>query len=481
MSMSEPLWTSQDAASATGGNTGGAWFADGVAVDSRDVIMGDLFVARMGSHADGHDHVAQALANGATGAMVSRPPKGVDGDDPRLLHVIDTQAALTALADTARARSDARVIAITGSAGKTGVKEALRQALARVGAVHASMRSFNNHVGVPLSLARMPRKTDFGVFEIGTGGPGEIGPLTQSVRPDLAILTTVGEAHIGEFPDADALAAEKSAIFSGLQSGGAAIVGLDHPHAETCLDAARRHAGRVLTVSLEREDADIRPLSLRPRPGGRHDLAIRTPRGRLDLSLAAPGRHWAYSSLLVLAALEALAVDMGNAALALAGMQPLPGRGRQFLLSPDSGAPVRLIDDSYNANPLSMAAAFDSMAELAPQPGRRLAVVADMAELGDDTQSRARHLALAPRLRAAGLDMVICIGEHSRAMADAAAIPAITCENAKAAERALIDALMPGDAVLVKGANRAQLGGLVAALRRRFPLAEAPAILAATG
>lgn len=479
--MTEPLWTSQEIAFATGGESRAPWFADGLATDSRDIIPGDLFLARAGEQADGHDHVAQALANGATGALVDRPPKGVDAHDPRLLLVGNTDKALTALARTARARSTARIVAITGSAGKTSVKEALRQALARAGSVHASIRSFNNHVGLPLSLARMPRRHDFGVFEIGTGGPGEIAPLAQIAHPDIAILTTVGAAHIGKFPDTRALAAEKTKIFSGLRSGGTAIVGLDHPHAGRCLDVARRRAARVLTVSLTRKDADVHPLALQAGPGGVHRMTVSTSRGRLDLSLDAPGRHWAYASLLVLAALEALDVDMANAALALAEMQPLPGRGRQVLLNLGGSAPIRLIDESYNANPLSMAAAFDTMAALSPDTVRRLAVLADMAELGDEAETRAGHLALVPKLRAAKLSMVFCLGPHSRALAEAANIPAIVCSDIGDAECKLVDILKPGDAIMVKGANRAGLAGLVAALRRKFPLAMAPSQFRATG
>jgi len=461
MSPVEPLWTVAETAEATGGRTRGGWVAEGVAVDSRTVVPGDLFVALRGGRSDGHRHVAEALEAGAAGALVARTPEGVGADDPRLMYVDDTQAALAALARAARRRMRGPVIAVTGSAGKTSVKEALRCALGRSGLSHASRRSFNNHVGVPLSLARMPRTARFGVFELGMNAPGEIGPLARMVGPDVAIVTTVGAAHRAAFASETEIAEAKAEIFSGLAPGGTAIVTLDHPHAGLLIDRAQAHGPRLRTVSLQAEEADIRPLRLSMQEQV-SCLTVRLGDLTAAVKVGAPGRHWVLNALLVLAAVEAVGGDIALAGLALSDLAVPAGRGVRHRLPLGDGSYL-LIDDAYNANPLSLAAAFETLGRCRPGPGgRRIAVLADMRELG--VSSRQLHLDLAPVLGQEGVAQVLSIGGHTAAMAEAAGVPALACADVDGAFRELKRILRPGDAVLVKGANRAGLDRLVEAL-----------------
>jgi len=463
MRVSEPLWTAGEVAAATGGATVGHWFAEGVAVDSRAVVPGDLFIALAGSVRDGHDHVADALANGAAGAVVAREVTGIAVNDPRLVHVADTQAALAALAERGRSRMQGPVAAITGSAGKTSVKDALRRAVGRDCLAHASERSFNNHVGVPLSLARMPRAARFAVLELGMNAPGEIAPLSRAVHPDVAVVTTVGPAHLGGFESEAAIAEEKAAIFDGMADGGTAVLNIDHAHADLLLARARERGLQVVTVSMEREDADVRPLRL----AMHGEVSCMTARvGALTavVKIGAPGRHWVMNALLVLATVQALNGDVALAGLALSDIRVPAGRGAQRWLHLVRGS-VRLIDDAYNANPVSMTAALEILRGCQPEgAGRRIAVLADMEELGEATQHL--HEALAPALQAAGVAEMIAVGENMAALAAAAGVPATACADADAALAALTDRLQPGDVVLVKGANRAGLSAVVEGLER---------------
>ena len=462
MTYTQPLWTSDEIAKGVGERAAGRWVAEGVAVDSREVVPGDLFVALPGSLHDGHDFVARALAAGAAGALVERSPQGVVEDDPRLIRVESTQAALRALGAAARERMTGKVIAVTGSVGKTSVKDALKQALGRSAASHAGLRSFNNHVGLPLSLARMPRDARYGIFELGMNAPGEIAPLSELVRPDVAVITTVGAAHAGAFASEAEIAEEKAGIFAGLAPGGTAILNIDHPHAALLRDRAGQAGAEIVTVSMTDETADVHPLRL-----VLHDevscLTARLGEQVAAIKVGVPGRHWVMNALLVLAAARAAGGDLALAGLALGDLRIPDGRGTRHWV-PVPGGSVRLIDDAYNANPLSMAAAFASLRACRPEPGgRRIAVLADMAELGE--RSRQLHLDLAASLKAAEVAEVIAIGEHTRAMADAAGIPATACADIATALERLRHNLRPGDVVLVKGANRAGLGQLVASLR----------------
>lgn len=473
MNPTEPLWTAREIATACEGHGTGRWFADGIAIDSRETLPGDLFVALPGGAHDGHDFIADALAAGATGVLASHLPDGFAADDPRFVLVRDTTEALRALAAAARYRMRGGVIAVTGSAGKTSVKEMLRLALGREALAHASARSFNNHVGAPLSLARMPRSARHAIFELGMNAPGEIGPLSRMVAPDVAVITNVGAAHAAAFEDERAIARAKAEIFEGLAPGATAVIGIDHDHGDFLLAEARARGMRTLSVSLDREDADIRPLRL-VAMAELSCMTVDLAGLRAIVKIGAPGRHQAMNGLLALAAVKAAGGDVGLAGLALAGFRAPAGRGLRRRIAVRDGSYL-LIDDSYNASPPSMAAAFRTLAELPPEPGgRRFAVLANMAELGAGT--RRLHLALAADLVAAGIEEVLAIGPEIAALAEAAGIPCLPCENAAAATVALGRRLRAGDTVLVKGANRAGLAEVVHGLTRAESRADRRAV-----
>jgi len=463
MTYTEPLWTAREIVAAANGRTAGRWTVEGIAIDSRETVAGDLFIALPGTSSDGHDFAARALGAGAAAAMVERTPCGVAADDPRLLYVESTRDALEALAVAARSRMTGRIIAVTGSAGKTSVKEALRLALGRTAPSHAGLRSFNNHVGVPLSLARMPREARFAVLELGMNAPGEISPLSRLVRPDVAVVTTVGSAHAGAFDSETAIAEEKAGIFDGLAPGGKAVLNTDHSHADLLKSRACEAGAELVTVSMTDEQADVCPLRL-----ALHDevscLTARLAGQVVAVKVGAPGRHWVMNALLVLAAVRAAGGDLALGGLALGDIGVLEGRGRRYWVTIPGGS-IRLIDDAYNANPLSMAAAFESLRTCRPDSGgRRLVMLADMEELGP--RARELHLALAPALRTAGVAQAVVLGPLSEAMAAAAEVPVVRCTDVADAYAMLTQYLTPGDVLLVKGANRARLCELVTALRR---------------
>jgi UDP-N-acetylmuramoyl-tripeptide--D-alanyl-D-alanine ligase len=463
--MSAALWTAAEVAQAVGGrNQGGAWLANGVVTDSRTVTNGDLFVALKGAAQDGHDHVAGALAAGAAAALVSHVPPNV-GADANLMVVDDTLAALGRLGRAARARTAAKIAAITGSVGKTGTKEALRLVLADQGATHASVSSYNNHVGVPLSLARMPAGSAYGVFEIGMNHAGEISPLTQMVRPDVAIITTVEAVHVENFPDGgiDGVAAAKAEIFDGA-AGGVAVLNHDNRFFEF-LSGRARAAGvtRVASFGADREaDAHVSSID--------EDASGSTVSATIDgvaiiYRVGAPGRHWAFNSLAVLLAVDCLGADVGRAAAALAGFSPPKGRGARLTVLRDDGSFV-LIDDSYNASPPSMKAAFAVLsASKTGSGGRRIAVLGDMLELGPE--SPRLHADLARPLIEAHIDQVFCCGSNMRLLHDA--LPAAMRGEHAADSRALLPfvnaAVRSGDVVLVKGSLGSRMGLIVDALR----------------
>ncbi len=455
-----PLWTPQDLAGQFRVAEQAAWHATGVATDSREITPGDLFVALAGAEADGHAYVAHALASGAAAALVHRLPPELADDDPRLVFCNDSFEGLRALARLARARTQARLIAVTGSAGKTGTVRVLDQALRRTGLTHASVRSFNNHVGVPLTLARMHPDARFGVFEIGMNAPGEIDRLTALVRPHVALVTSIGAAHIAAFDDLAGIAQEKAAIYGHLAPGGAALVNLDTSHASHLLARARcAGAERLITCSLQDDDADIFPFRLAWQGDGTA-MAVRLMRSRVAVRVGVPGHAWAGNALMILAAVEAAGGDVVQAGLALAGLKPGPGRGRRTRLVLPGGT-VTLHDHSYNANPLSLTAALGMLAA-EPRAGRRIAVLADMRELG--ARAEALHRDCAPALTAAGIDQVLALGPMSAMMADAAGLPAQIIASPEDGAAHLLRAACEGDQILVKGANAAGLGRLVARL-----------------
>jgi len=462
------LWTAQDAAAATGGrNTGGAWQANGVSIDSRTVAAGDLFVALAGPKFDGHDYVASALARGGAAAVVAKHPPKVEAD-AKLLLVADTQAALEALGRAARARAQGRIIAITGSVGKTGTKEALRTVLSHQARAFASSGSLNNHWGVPLSLSRMPADSEYGVFELGMNHPGEIDALVRMVRPHVAVITTIEPAHLGFFPSVEAIADAKAEIFRGVERGGAAVLYRDNPHYARLARAAQDCGITRIIGFGAHSEAAVRLVNYEL-----HDNSSTVTASVIgeviDYTVGIAGKHWIMNSLAVLAAVRAAGGDAVAAATALAGLAPLAGRGQRHRLAA-AGGNITLIDESYNASPASMRAAFAVLGSTAPEAGgRRIAVLGDMLELGDE--SPRLHAALAQPLLDADVDLVFTLGNEMRALDDA--LPPARrgghADDVAELTRLLERRLRAGDVVTVKGSHGSKLYELVAALLATKP------------
>ena len=456
MRADRPLWTAAAIAAATGGTASTDFGANGVAFDSREVGPGDLFVALSGEATDGHRFVAQAFAQGAAGVIVSMP---VDG--PHVL-VDDTTVALNLLATAARARTASRIIGVTGSVGKTGTKEALYAALDRIthGHAHRSVKSYNNHTGVPLSLARMPANAQAAVFEMGMNHAGELSQLTRLVRPEVAIVTTIAPAHTEFFTGEDAIARAKGEIFEGLVEGGIAIVPYDSPHRDTLIAAARPHAAKIVTFGL-RDGADVRAIEHVRLSGGDSFVTARLGTREVSYTLAPPGEHWVANSLAVMAAVDAIGGDLGVAGLALADLAGLAGRGARRKLTL-AGGEALLIDESYNANPASMRATLKVLA--AERADRRIAVLGEMRELGES--SDAYHAALAVPIDEAGVSRAVLVGRGMLPLAKAleGRVETVHVPDAAAAAQVLSDLVAPGDAVLVKGSNGVGLARVVADL-----------------
>lgn len=462
------LWDAAAIAAATGGVASGEFQCAGVETDSRDARNGDLFVALKGEEMDGHRFIDAAFANGAAAALVDRPI-----DHPHIL-VRDTTEALKALAGAARARTTARIIGVTGSVGKTGVKEALFAALERAsrGQAHRSTRSYNNHVGVPLSLARMPARSRFAVFEMGMNHAGEIDALTRQVRPHVAVITTIAPAHIENLGSMEAIADAKAEIFAGLEPGGTAVIPADSEHFAR-LEAAAKAAGASFVSFGRARDATLRLLDAIPSANGGSLVTCEHPRGRLCYTVAEPGEHWIVNSLAVMAAVLAAGGDLAAAGLSLAEMGGLKGRGARHRVAA-AGGHALLIDESYNANPASMRA---TLAALGQTPaGRRVAVLGAMKELGDF--GPAFHAQLAEPIVAAGIDHLVLVGEEmaplARDLGKAGAAGLgfsgsfTHAANAGEAIGALEEfGLIAGDAILVKGSNSVGLGRVVDHFARR--------------
>jgi UDP-N-acetylmuramoyl-tripeptide--D-alanyl-D-alanine ligase len=448
-----PLWTSDEIEAATGGRASASFEATGVTFDSREVQPGDLFVAMPGTVYDGHKFVAGAFAAGAAGAIVSQP---VDG--PHVL-VEDTARALEALGRASRERSRACIVGVTGSVGKTSTKEALFAALDRIssGKAHRSVKSYNNHTGVPLSLARMPREALFAVLEMGMNNAGEIAALTRQVRPHLALITAIAPAHIENLGSEEAIADAKAEIFEGLEPGGTAIIPNATPHRDRLVKAARRHAENIITFG--RGDADVHALhAVRSSDGGSLISAALLER-ELTFTISQRGEHWVSNALAVLAAVESLGLDVAVAGLALADLGGLKGRGERHQIHVDGGE-ILLIDESYNANPASMAATLKSLgSEIGIE--RRIAVLGPMRELGE--HSGALHAGLAPSVLDAHVDRLILIGDEMRPLAEKVVgkVGVDLTDSVDQAADALLSMLRAGDAVLVKASNSVGLARLV--------------------
>jgi UDP-N-acetylmuramoyl-tripeptide--D-alanyl-D-alanine ligase len=457
------LWTAAEIAAATGGTARHHFAASGVEMDSRDVKPGDVFIALQGEAMDGHRFVDAAFAKGAVAAIVDRPVAG-----PHVL-VADTTAALHALAHAARDRAvDAVRIAVTGSVGKTGMKEAIFACLDRAsrGAAHRSVRSYNNHVGVPLSLARLPARAKIGVFEVGMNHAGEIAPLGAHARPHVALITTIAPAHIENLGSLAAIADEKAQIFAGLVEGGVAIIPADSEWAERMVGHARACGAKVVTFGRA-TNADVRLLDAIPAAGGGSLVTADLGDRRICYTIAEPGEHWIVNSLGVIAAVRAAGGDLASAGLALAELGGMKGRGARHTIPAASGTAL-LIDESYNANPASMRATLKALA--ATPATRRIAVLGAMKELGDFSDGF--HRQLAEPIVDAGMCHAILVGPEMRALAEelgklrdhplGKALTFAHCEGPAEAITALGQfGLANGDAVLVKGSNSVGLGRLV--------------------
>jgi UDP-N-acetylmuramoyl-tripeptide--D-alanyl-D-alanine ligase len=456
------LWTSEEAALATAGLVEGPWRAFGVSIDSRTIGPGDLFVALKGPSFDGHHFVADALGRGAAGAVIAHRPPGLDAGAP-LLVVVDTLAALRDLGRVARARSEARVVGVTGSVGKTGVKEALRLVLGRQAVTHASLGSLNNHWGVPLSLARMAPWAGFAVFEMGMNHAGEIAPLTRQIRPHVCAITTVEAVHLENFPCVEAIADAKAEIFRGSRPDGTAVLNRDNAHFER-LRRRALEAGIGRTISFGRSSkSDVCLREAKEDPLGA-TVEAEVLGTRLVYRIGITGSHWVTNSLCVLASVQALGADVGAAAAALADFLPPKGRGLRTRVALPQGC-FELIDDSYNASPPSMAASFQVLGRSRPgNGGRRIAVLGDMLELGE--KSPELHAGLARHLIENGVDLVYTAGpmmEHLRA-ALPAAMRAAHGANSSALAPEVAAAVRPGDVLTVKGSAGSRMRTVVEAL-----------------
>jgi len=461
--MSEtPLWTSAEIATATGGAVhGGAFHVNDLSIDSRSLKPGDLFVALNGER-DGAEFAPAAFAAGAAAVLTARPVQG----GPYIL-ADDALAALERLAAAARDRSPARRAAVTGSVGKTSVTQAIAAGIALAGRSHAPIKSFNNHIGVPLTLARMPAATERAVFELGMNHAEEIRPLSRLVRPEVALITTVGAVHTENFPDGEVgVAHAKAEIFDGLAPGGTAILNADDGWLPLLSDAAKANGARIVTFG-HGADCDAQLIAFDHGDQAGAVVAARLHGRPLRFPIAQTGVHWGPNSLAALLALEALDVPLESALSALAAFAPLPGRGADRRLAM-AGGEIVVIDESYNANPLSMTAALKSLGAHRALDhrigGRRVAVLTDMLELGPEAP--ARHGALAPVIAEAGVDLVFCAGPLMHALWTA--LPAshrgAYAQTPQELAQTLIAGLRPGDVVMIKGSNGSKASLIVSAL-----------------
>lgn len=456
------LWSANDAAAATNGKISGSWTANGVSIDTRTIQRDDIFVALTGESRDGHAFVADALDKGASVALVSRP---LDGIDPaRLLIVADTLHGLEALGAAARARTGAKIAAVTGSAGKTSTKEALRLVLGQQGATHASEASYNNLWGVPLTLARMPAASRYGIFEIGMNHEGEIRPLVKQVKPDAAIVTTVEAVHLEHFASVEAIAAAKAEIFEGLKPGGIAVINADNPHAPRLAAAANAMGARVWTFGEAGGEAQLISLSLGDTSS---EVEAEILGETVRFTYGAPGRHFAQNALGLLLLVKALGADVQAAAAALRAVRAVKGRGERHTIAIEGGS-FDLIDESYNANPASMAAALALLAQSKPGPhGRRIAVLGDMLELGP--QGPEMHAAIGASLSPPGCNLVYASGPsmaHLWARVPVS-IRGAWSENSSDIARLVAADMRPGDVVMVKGSFGSRMSLVVEALKAR--------------
>jgi UDP-N-acetylmuramoyl-tripeptide--D-alanyl-D-alanine ligase len=467
------LWQAGELASVLKGEARGALApVHSISIDTRSLEPGALFFAIRGEARDGHEFVAAALEKGAAAAVVDRAHSEAFGPDARLIIVDDVLAALERMGRFRRAEMRGHVVAVTGSVGKTSTKEMLRTVFARQGATHASIASYNNHWGVPLTLSRMPRGMAYGVFEIGMSNPFEIIPLTQMVRPEVAIVTTVEPVHLAQFQSLQGIADAKGEIFAGLEPGGVAIINADNQHcARLAAHAGASRAGRIIRFGAGAA-ADIRLTHIHLDPD--FSMVSADVFGiPVTYRLGAPGRHLAMNSLAVLGAAHVFGADLALAAISLQDFTTVEGRGQRAVLQTGAGA-FTLIDESYNANPSSMRAALAVTGSM-PRGlrGRRIAIMGDMLELGPEGPSL--HSGLVDSIAENDIDLVFCCGPLMKSLWQA--LPSdrrgAYAENSSVLEPAVLAALQPGDVVMVKGSLGSRMGRIVAAAKARFPAANA--------
>lgn len=465
------LWTSQDAEKATGGKATSDWAVSGVSIDTRTLVQGDLFVALTVAR-DGHDFVAQALENGAGAALVSRRPEGVPDDAP-LLIVPDVLSALEDLGRAARARTDARVVAVTGSVGKTSTKEMLRTVFSKQGRTHAAEASYNNQWGVPLTLARMPEDTQFAVIEIGMSNPGEISPLVKMARPHVAMVTTVAAAHLEAFENIEGIAREKASICDGLEPNGFAVLNGDLPTTPILVDVARKRGAQIIMFG-QSETCDFSINDVRISKG--FTIAKGMAEGiPILLKVGTEGRHFAQNAIGVAAVISAMGADLVRGLLDLAEWAPPAGRGTAeevILDAAKSGEYLDLIDDAFNANPTSLVASLEVLASRNPRDdvghvvkGRRIAILGDMLELGSDEV--ALHVAVASDPSIAAVTQVHCVGPRMRHLWEA--LPEDKkgrwTQTAQEMVHEVASIVDSGDVVLVKGSKGSKVSQVVDAIR----------------
>lgn len=454
--MSAPLWTSEEIAKATGGQVTGAPFeVAGLSIDTRSIEAGDLFIALAGVR-DGHDFIEQALGQGAAGSLAARAGAGSS------VLVPDVLAGLEQLGVAARIRASAALRgAITGSVGKTSLTQAVSKGLAMAGRSHASIKSYNNHIGVPLTLARMPRDTQRAVFEIGMNHAGEIEPLSQMVRPHAVCVSTVGPVHIENFPDGEAgVARAKAEIFAGLEPGGTAVLNADNPWFDL-LSAEANAVGAKIVRFGAGSDCEARLMDIQAVIGGAQVSAVIHGKA-VTFPILQSGAHWGHNSLAALMMMQALGVDLDMGIAALGAFEPLDGRGAERMVR-HAGETFTLIDESYNANPLSMVAVLRSLGERKAK-GRKIVALTDMLELGEAGPKL--HAQLAEAIAAAGIDQVYCSGPLMKSLWDALPSTQRGGYAMTAAELApdVVGAAQPGDVVMVKGSNGSKASVIAAAL-----------------
>ena len=478
-----PLWTTDEIAKATAGTCSGSWSASGVSIDSRSIQEGDVFVALKGPNFDGHEFVPDALGKGAAAAIVDETFKDSDSYHDKLVIVKDTFAALQNLGKAARARTKARVVAVTGSVGKTGTKEALKLGLSAQGATHATAGNLNNHWGVPLSLSRMPANTKFGVFELGMNHPGEIAPLSELVRPHVAVITSVEAVHLEFFASVAEIADEKAAIMAGLEPEGVIVLPRDNPHYAR-LSANTKKYGCERAVSFGTGgDAAVRLVAWSLTPDGTQ-VAAEFGGQRITYDMIVSGRHWALNSVAALAAIEALGADLRQGAAALAKLAAPIGRGARTRIPTDDGA-ILLIDESYNASPAAVRLLAETIAQthqsVSGTNSRLIMVLGDMLELGDEAPML--HADLANSLKSAGIDQVFTAGPLMKNLHDA--LPECMrgdhAQDAETLSNLVRQKIRTGDVVAIKGSHGSRMGIVVDAVLALLPTQMKPALRAANG